>query len=295
MTTIGTSAAALLLLCGTGANAAHECLLRIDGVASDRGGTITQVARGGVCRFDVGVCGDAWSGECVPDPGDPLTITAAPPPSAGAPAVASREHPCVSLGFYLVPAKPKRTVRRRIRVTADEAVGLFDRDRLVLRCRPEPTVAPPVPTCMPTGCSQTRCESAPMVDACIWNPSDACYRTATCALQPDGACGWTPSQELADCLADPAGPHAAVAVLIERARHEIDVAALTPPDDALDTWADIVDALHATLTDLGVPWRDTWRVQALHDVFPSDLDVDRARRGFVRSLTRLIDDLGAAG
>lgn len=58
--------------------------------------------------------------------------------------------------------------------------------------------------CYVGGCSSQVCSDDPdVVTTCEWLPEYACYQDATCARQPDGACGWTPTPELLACLADP--------------------------------------------------------------------------------------------
>lgn len=61
--------------------------------------------------------------------------------------------------------------------------------------------------CFVGGCSQEICSEDPgAVSTCEWRPEYACYRSAECARQDDGACGWTPTDALAACLADPPTP-----------------------------------------------------------------------------------------
>jgi hypothetical protein len=56
--------------------------------------------------------------------------------------------------------------------------------------------------CFIGGCSQETCTpNEGVASPCIYVASFACYRDATCAPQPDGACGWTPTSELTSCLA----------------------------------------------------------------------------------------------
>ncbi len=57
--------------------------------------------------------------------------------------------------------------------------------------------------CKPTGCSGIVCSDAEVITTCEYKPEYACYKTATCTRQEDGACGWTPSAELDACLANP--------------------------------------------------------------------------------------------
>ena len=57
------------------------------------------------------------------------------------------------------------------------------------------------------GCGNDLCsDQEGVVSTCIFYPALVCYRDATCARQPNGACGWTPTPELRACLAshDPA-------------------------------------------------------------------------------------------
>jgi hypothetical protein len=59
------------------------------------------------------------------------------------------------------------------------------------------------------GCSGQLCIDAAMGDGfgttCEWREEYACYATATCEPQPSGDCGWTPSPELQQCIADAQG------------------------------------------------------------------------------------------
>lgn len=67
-------------------------------------------------------------------------------------------------------------------------------------------IANPAPTteCFVGGCSGQICSSNPdMASTCEFRAEYACYKEATCEVQPSGACGWTPSAELNACLANP--------------------------------------------------------------------------------------------
>jgi hypothetical protein len=58
--------------------------------------------------------------------------------------------------------------------------------------------------CVRGGCSSQLCvEPDPNVggSTCEWRDEYACYQKATCERQPDGRCGFTPSDALAQCLA----------------------------------------------------------------------------------------------
>ncbi|MEZ4366082.1 MAG: hypothetical protein R2939_07315 [Kofleriaceae bacterium] len=70
----------------------------------------------------------------------------------------------------------------------------------------EPVPAPAPLRCVVGGCSNTTCSSATeeaMITTCEWRDEYACYADATCEPQPDGACGWTPTEALTACLAAP--------------------------------------------------------------------------------------------
>lgn len=65
-----------------------------------------------------------------------------------------------------------------------------------------PTTAHAEGSCHIGGCSAELCSDREgAISPCIWFEAYACYRDATCARQPSGACGWTPTPELSACLA----------------------------------------------------------------------------------------------
>jgi len=70
--------------------------------------------------------------------------------------------------------------------------------------RPESPISPtPKPSCKRSGCGFQLCISAteePVVSTCEWKAEYACYREATCELQPDGGCGFTNTEALTTCL-----------------------------------------------------------------------------------------------
>lgn len=75
----------------------------------------------------------------------------------------------------------------------------------------EPSAEPPVEPppvdgeCITSGCSGQLCVPAdadPIGTTCEWREEYACYQAAACEKQADGACGWTPTDELAQCLAN---------------------------------------------------------------------------------------------
>jgi hypothetical protein len=57
--------------------------------------------------------------------------------------------------------------------------------------------------CRPTGCSGIVCSDEDVMTTCEYRPEYACYQSATCTRQADGACGWTQTPELEACLANP--------------------------------------------------------------------------------------------
>jgi hypothetical protein len=57
--------------------------------------------------------------------------------------------------------------------------------------------------CKISGCSQEICQNAyeeSAVSTCVYEERFNCYQSATCEVQPDGNCGWTPTDELTLCL-----------------------------------------------------------------------------------------------
>lgn len=54
--------------------------------------------------------------------------------------------------------------------------------------------------CMITGCSSHVCADREVITTCEYKEEYACYKTARCERQQDGACGWTMTPELLQCL-----------------------------------------------------------------------------------------------
>lgn len=55
--------------------------------------------------------------------------------------------------------------------------------------------------CFRGGCSNQLCTDVPDAPStCEWHDSYACFQAATCARQPSGQCGFTPSPALTQCL-----------------------------------------------------------------------------------------------
>lgn len=62
--------------------------------------------------------------------------------------------------------------------------------------------------CVRGGCSGTVCTEPGQtaVTTCEFRPEYACYQSAKCERQPAGACGWTETDALKRCLANPPQP-----------------------------------------------------------------------------------------
>lgn len=87
----------------------------------------------------------------------------------------------------------------------DNPSGLPEHDasvRIPVRFRADDAPAP-LARCRPSGCSGQICADQDMVSDCMFRPEYACYRTATCERQADGACGWTQTEALTQCLENP--------------------------------------------------------------------------------------------
>ena len=62
--------------------------------------------------------------------------------------------------------------------------------------------ASPKTGCYIGGCSDQLCsDRSDVASTCEWTERYACYRDATCERQTDGACGWTETPALTECLA----------------------------------------------------------------------------------------------
>lgn len=66
-----------------------------------------------------------------------------------------------------------------------------------------PAPAAPPAACRVGGCSGQLCtDQANAISDCLYLPEYACYKSATCARQADGQCGWLPTPVLKSCLAN---------------------------------------------------------------------------------------------
>lgn len=99
---------------------------------------------------------------------------------------------CAAAGYSIRESYPEQCA------TPDGRVFVNDR---------EPQGPAAAGGCKVAGCSGQLCieaiETDEGVTTCEFKAEYACYRSATCARQPNGRCGWTPTQELAQCLQNP--------------------------------------------------------------------------------------------
>ncbi|HEX9679118.1 MAG TPA: hypothetical protein VGA08_00670 [Candidatus Saccharimonadales bacterium] len=75
-----------------------------------------------------------------------------------------------------------------------------------------PTPLPPadnavIENCVVAGCSNEICAEpgGQIFSTCVYQEWYACLETAVCKRQPNGSCGWTPTQELQECLQSKGG------------------------------------------------------------------------------------------
>lgn len=54
--------------------------------------------------------------------------------------------------------------------------------------------------CRKTGCSGQLCSDKDILSTCEFKPEYACYKNAECKRQSSGQCGFTPTEELQECL-----------------------------------------------------------------------------------------------
>lgn len=54
--------------------------------------------------------------------------------------------------------------------------------------------------CRATGCSGQLCANSDIMTTCEFRPEYSCYKNAECALQSSGNCGFTPTEELNNCV-----------------------------------------------------------------------------------------------
>ena len=114
--------------------------------------------------------------------------------------VISNFEECAAAGNAVMPARLGESYPRQCR-TADgrhfvEEIG-----------EPIPSDGMMFNGCAVAGCSQQLCvsaEEAPTImTTCEFKDEYMCYAEASCEPQSDGKCGWTQTEELKQCLANP--------------------------------------------------------------------------------------------
>lgn len=61
-------------------------------------------------------------------------------------------------------------------------------------------VLPTENECVISGCNSEICSERSYDSGCVYLPEFQCYTAATCEVQPDEKCGWTPTPELTSCI-----------------------------------------------------------------------------------------------
>jgi hypothetical protein len=74
-------------------------------------------------------------------------------------------------------------------------------DSITIPVRFDVSGVPVSAACKKTGCSGQICSDQDVVSTCEFREEYSCYKTATCERQANGACGWTNTTELRQCLA----------------------------------------------------------------------------------------------
>ena len=67
---------------------------------------------------------------------------------------------------------------------------------------PSWSASDPVTVCRISGCSGQICSDKNEISDCLYLPQYACYKSAICARQADGKCGWTQTSTLKSCVAN---------------------------------------------------------------------------------------------
>ena len=104
---------------------------------------------------------------------------------------------CVRAGNPVMESYPRQCAHAG--QTYVEEIEPISRDPDPVEKVPEQPV-----TCQRAGCSGQLCVSAAeagdIVTTCEFRPEYACYSDAVCEVQPGGACGWSQTGELEQCL-----------------------------------------------------------------------------------------------
>ncbi|MEM9191931.1 MAG: hypothetical protein AAGF12_22350 [Myxococcota bacterium] len=84
---------------------------------------------------------------------------------------------------------------------SDGMCGWTETPELLACLTPNPPPTPGPAPCYVGGCSGQLCTDTPgAASTCEWLEEYACYRSASCERQADGACGWTESPALQMCI-----------------------------------------------------------------------------------------------
>jgi eight-cysteine-cluster-containing protein len=115
-------------------------------------------------------------------------------PAPFAPVITSFEE-CVAAGNPVMESYPRQCRTKDGVLFVEEVAEIPENEGIVSN------------GCAVAGCSGQLCvseEEAPtIVTTCEFREEYACYREAACEPQPNGKCGWTPTSELQQCLANP--------------------------------------------------------------------------------------------
>lgn len=108
---------------------------------------------------------------------------------------------CKKAGFPIMESYPEQCA------TSDGRT--FTNDAQTVSHMPPPQTGSIGNGCAVSGCSMQLCMSADEVaqgggvSTCEFRPEYACYREAACEIQSSGKCGWTETDSLKQCLANP--------------------------------------------------------------------------------------------
>lgn len=127
-----------------------------------------------------------------------VIINMAPRASLPSPVVTNFEE-CVAAGNAVMESYPRQCRSKDGRLFIEEIAQMQDPS--------QNTGGMTFNGCAVAGCSQQLCvpaiEADNIITTCEYRAEYACYREASCEPQANGQCGWTPTAELQQCLANP--------------------------------------------------------------------------------------------
>lgn len=114
---------------------------------------------------------------------------------------------CAAAGNPVMESHPRRC-RAQNGITYTEILPTTPTSSMPTAPTSSPTIPPASDqSCIRAGCGNELCVDAThsdgIVSFCIYRPEYACYKNARCERQTNGTCGWTQSEELQACLANP--------------------------------------------------------------------------------------------